>query len=231
MSKIEQIPTVNGVCPLIYRIDKPSHIMVVQELTAKELTGKLSGQWGPGFETIEPGENHRNAIDRFLKEEVLPTRGSIAIPERLEESKLCTVRVSPEGLSPEAWVHVYPVPVSPDFEGTQGSFVHEVSKPIWVDAKRVLATQGVNSRSMLFRTGTYEIFRKHLEKVDHPEQSVFERILHPDGMPAREIYRLMGDGLSQIEALSQLYGNPPQLEDSLAWIRLASVLVPREEQT
>lgn len=232
MSVFERKPTINGVCPFIYRMDDPKKVLFVPELTAKEGSGKLAGQLGPGFETVEPGENHRDAINRFFREEIHPTNGIAFIPDRLEESKLCTIRVSHQELSAEAWVHVYPIPVSSDYVAGQGSFDHEVGMPIWVDGEKVLEIQRNYPQKLLFRAGTSEIIKKHFEKIRNPDRAVFERILHPEGIPPREVYRLMREeGLSQTEALSRHFGNLPQLGDALAWIRLTSVLVSQGEQT
>lgn len=210
-----RVELVAGVCPLLYYPEDPYKVLVIRELTAKKLTGKLAGMWGLGYETVEQGEDHRATIHRFFQEEITVVKGRVFIPEDLEAAKLCVVRISLPEMS--AWLHVYACPVSADSILSAGNFEQEVKNPLWIDAKKILEVEK-GAQRILFRAGTYEILKSHLVRLSDPDN--FNPLIYEDpiNLPPREVYRLMEGGLSQIEALCQLGIDPRPLEQSLALI-------------
>ncbi len=206
-----RIELVTGVCPVLYYPEDHQKVLVVRELTAKRQTGKLAGMWGLGYETVEPGEDHRAAINRFFLEEVKIVDGTVFIPDNLEESKLCVIRISPPEIA--AWLHVYACPVSEDLIVSNGSFQQEVQFPLWMDVDRILRAES-NSNRILFRAGTYEIVKSFLAKLNLGKNFVPQEYFDPINIPPVEIYNLMEQGLSQSEALCRLGIDPTQLEQS-----------------
>lgn len=204
-----------GVCPVLYKPDDPTKILVVRELTDKEVTGKLFGMWGIGYETVEAsdgvnGSSFRQALDRFFAEEIQVVSGRVLMPETLSEVKLAQIRISPPHMA--AWVHAYALPVSEDFVATRGTFQDEVDGPLWMDCETILeAEQGKNR--VLFRPGTYEIVKSHLTRLENPSSPVVVE-LNPVNLPPWEFFRLREQGFSQNEALSRLGIDPRPLEDS-----------------
>lgn len=206
---------VAGVCPLLYHPEDPYKVLVIRELTAKKLTGKLAGMWGLGYETVEQEEDHCAAIYRFFQEEIKIVDGRVFIPEDLEAAKLCVVRISLPEIS--AWLYAYACPVSEDLVISVGSFEHEVKNPLWIDANKILEVEK-GAKRILFRAGTYEILKSHLAHLSDPDN--FKPLIceNPINLPNWEVYRLMKEGLSQSEALCQLGIDPRPLEQSLALI-------------
>lgn len=212
----ERIELLAGVCPVLYKPNQPYSVLMTQELTTKELTGKVAGMWGPPFETVEVGENHRQALERCFEEEIRITRGKAFIPVDLEEAKLCIVRVSPPESA--AWVHAYSVPVSADFEAVRGDFMDEVGHPEWVNCSRVLDAEKGNNR-IIFRPATYEIIRAHLARLSKPIGFIPREVETPINLPDWELFHLIDQGVSQIEALFQLGIDPQPLLNSRFLIR------------
>lgn len=209
-----RIEFVAGVCPLIYKECEHTQVLITRELTAKEATGKLAGMWGLGYETVEEKdgivETHQEAIARYFQEELKVTKGEVYLPQDLDKAKICIVRISPPEMA--AWVHVYPCPVSGDFEAEPGDFKDEVGQPLWIDLNKILAAER-GSRRILFRAGTYEIIEEHVIRQEVTKRGV--RIYHnPKNLPPWQIYRLMEQGFSQTEALSRLGVDPKPLLDS-----------------
>lgn len=217
---------ITGVCPVLYKPEDPTHILIVRELTDKELTGKLAGMWGIGYETVEAsfgekGESHRQTIERFLKEEIGVTNGQVMIPEALNDVKLAVVRISPPDM--QAWVHAYAFPVSGDFTATRGAFQDEVDGPVWIDCKTILEI-GNNGHRQIFRAGTYEIVTSHIARLQNPSSPVIVEP-NPLNLPPWEFFRLREQGFNQTEALSRLGIDPQPLADSHHLIR--SLLRPK----
>ncbi len=211
---------VAGVCPLLFKQEQPETVLVVHELTAKKITGKYVGMWGLGYETVEAGETHRQAIDRYFQEEVRVIQGQVFTPEDLEASKLCIVRISPPEM--EAWVHAYPYPVSKDFAVERGDFKDEIGRSAWVDATKVLELEG-SRNGIIFRPGTYEIIRAHLEKLLQPDSFVTRIHATPSNLPNWDLFRLLEEGFNQIEALYHLGIDPTLLSNSPDSIRSLSL--------
>jgi 8-oxo-dGTP pyrophosphatase MutT (NUDIX family) len=174
------------------------------EKNAKEKSGKLQGQLGFPYETVEPGESHPQAIERLLEEEVTVTAGQIAILNPLESAKLAIVRVSKPEVG--AWLHAYQIPVTPETQFRRGTFDHEVGDPIWVDVRKVLTTEG--AQRVLFKGGTTEIARAHLAHLKNPHELRRRIVENPTELPNWAVYELMKKGFTQIEALSQLGIDP-----------------------
>lgn len=206
---------VAGVCPVIYKKENPFKILIVRELTDKLLTGKLAGMWGIGYETVEKGdglngESHRQAISRFFEEEIRVLSGRVYIHEDLSQAKIAKVRISPPEMG--AWVHAYPLPASEDFSAVRGNFQDEVDGPIWMDCETILAAEKGSNR-ILFRAGTYEIVKSHLDRLKNPSSPV---VIEPNpiNLPPWNFFRLREQGLSQTEALSQEGIDPTILSES-----------------
>lgn len=235
MSTSERIEVVKGVCALIYRVVDPKTVLISQELEAKELTGKLASQWGLGYETVKKEgrvwETDRTAIKRCIGsdgEEVKVVEGSMFIPDSLDDSKLCIVRISPPDIG--AWVHAYPVPVSDDFAVTRGKLRKEMGEVAWASCEDILEMiedERKRARISIFRPGTFEILTQHLQR--QAEEKIFEVGIFPEpiNLPPWEVYSLMERTkgrrkLTQSEALSQLGIDPQPLEDSLALVHSLS---------
>lgn len=230
---IDRIELVAGVCPLVYRQDRPRVVLLTQELTSKKLTGKLAGQWGPGYETRESVngrlESHREAIERYFEEEVV-LGSNVTIPDEdtLKENKLCIARISPPEQA--AWVHAYPFPVQADVRVRRGARKKEIGKVAWVDLEAVLAMKGTPNE-IIFRPGTYEILEKHRERlifIQAQKQNglCFEVGYFPSpvNLPDWRVYDLMerNNGtvaLTQNRALSRLGIDSRPLRASLSLIR------------
>lgn len=211
---------VAGVCPVLYKPGEPTKVLMVRELTDKELTGKLAGMWGIGYETVEAGfgdngESHRQAISRFLAEEIRVIRGSVKMPEKLSQVKLAIVRISPPEMA--AWVHAYALPVSEDFVAERGIFQDEVDGPVWIDCKTILEAERGKNRG-LFRAGTYEIAGSHVAHLVNPSSPVVVEP-NPINLPPWEFFRLRKQGFSQTEALSQLDVDSRPLQESHLLVR------------
>lgn len=243
MNTSERIEIVRGVCALIYRATDPKTVLISQELEAKELTGKLANQWGLGYETVkkEAGvwETDRTAIERCVGpdgEEVKITKGSMFIPDTLDDSKLCIVRISPP--DKDAWVHAYSVLVSDDFAITQGKFRKEMGEVAWASCKDILEIiedERIRARLSIFRPGTYEILTQHLQRQSKENSFEVGIVPEPINLPRWEVYNLMRakgrKRLTQGEALSQLGIDPKPLEDSLVLVhslsaRLQKITIP-----
>ncbi len=199
-----RVELISGVGAVIYRQNNPHQVLMTTEKNSKEESGKLQGQLGFPYETVEPGESHAQAMDRLLQEEVAVTAGRIAIPHPLESAKLSIVRVSKPEVG--AWLHAYQISATQDSQFRRGSFDHEVGEPVWVDVRRILATQG--TQRVLFKGGTSEIARAHLAHLENPHQLRSLIVEKPTELPNWEIYELMKKGFTQIEALSQLGIDP-----------------------
>lgn len=208
-----------GICPFITHPKESDFFLAIMELENKEYSYKLAGMFGPGFETVkrEEGESHRGAIDRFFIEEVTKVRGQVFIPNNLEEAKLCKVQ-----LTPGAWVAVYPVSVSEDFEAGIGTARKEVSTPIWLSRSRTLRAISEGSGRLLFRTGTKEILESYRNRFDYGLQ--YPTREYPDPMRPfpPEVFEKMQQGITPFEALSQSGIDPIPLINSLLSIHLLS---------
>ncbi len=195
-----RVELVAGVCPVVYRENDPYTVLVVQEKTAKELTGKYAGMWGLGYETVEDGETHQDAIKRFFNEEVKPRTGRLLLSDSTNTAEIAIVRISPP--EKEAWVHAYECPVSDDFEVNQGEFVDEIGDSAWINIKAILSTEGTQNH-ILFKGGTYEIAKEHAKRI-RGEQASANIYFYTSNIPDWRLYRLLEQGISQSEALSQL---------------------------
>lgn len=214
----ERVELIAGVCPIIYRESEPTKVLVVPELTAKEVTGKFSRMWGLGYETVEEGESHWETIRRFFIEEVRAREGEIVLPLDLEPTKIAIIRISPPEMA--AWVHAYPCPVPDSFEARRGNFVDEVGAPVWLDTQAILGEEQGPNR-MIFRAGTYELVRAFENRLAHPTDNTVAIIPTPINLPDWRVYRLIEQGFSQTEALSQLGIDPQPLLSS--WERVRSL--------
>lgn len=212
-----RVEFIAGVCPVLYKPSDTARILMIPELTAKEATGKLAGMWGPPFETVEEGETHRQAIERCIFDEETKVRqGRIFIPDNLQDTRLCVVRISPPEVA--AWVHAYSIPVSDDFEVERGNFNHEVGNPEWVDCQTVIeAEKGANR--IVFKPATYEIIKAHIERLSNPGQFQHKEVLTPVNLPDWRIYQLIEGGVSQFEALFLSGVDPTPLLNSEELIR------------
>lgn len=210
-----RIEKVAGVCPVLYKPDDPTKVLIVRELADKELTGKLAGMWGIGYETVEDsdgenGESHRQAISRFFDEEMRILSGRMLMPEHLSQTKLAIVRISPPHMA--AWVHAYAFPVTEDFAATRGAFQDEVDGPVWIDCEAILDAERGRNR-VIFRAGTYEIVKSHLVRLANPGSGV---VIEPNpiNLPPWEFFRLRERGINREEALSQVGVDPRLLQES-----------------
>lgn len=217
----ERVELVTGIGILLYRQSNPDQVLATKENNAKELTGKLAGQWVPsGYETHDLNSNglpetYAEVIDRYGKEEIRKLGGQIFIPERLEESKLLIARISPPEMA--AWVHSFRIPVSDDFEVEPGDFENEIGDATWVSAQKLLDLKGTDLQ-ILLRAGSYEILEAHV-MINQGLTTGFGIHENPVNLPNWQTYRLMEKGVTQDVALSQLGIDPQPLKDSSALIR------------
>lgn len=210
-----------GVGAFIVRRGSPRHFMAIIEARGKRVTNKLAGMVSAPFETVEPGETHRQALERALhqqgnagQEELVIVGGGILIPDSLDESKLCLVQ-----LSPDVWLHAYLLEATPDLAVRRGIGDDMAGQPEWVGIDEVLRTEDGSNR-FRFRPGMIEIVKSYLTYTR--DRSGFERMVYhkPVNLVPSSVFDMIEAGASQTEALSRLHLDEKGLLSAQAPVRL-----------
>lgn len=185
--KTEARPEIIGVGAFIVNPDIPSKgFIALQELITKRSTNKLAGMFSYPVETIEPGEDHNQALLRLFKEEI-----HIQPPLILPKIKLGQFLLLP-GVS----LHTYLFEVKSDVTIAVGSTPQEVKNPRWMTFQEVLAAPLGR-----FRAGVYETVTEYLTYLQDPDNFHINTYVRLRDWISEEVFNLMEAGCTKAEFL------------------------------
>lgn len=183
---IEISSEIAGVGAFIVNKANPDQgFITVQESITKRKTNKLAGMRSYPMETIEPGENHDQALQRLFQEEIF-IEPTIYSPK---------IKLGQFTLLPGVSLHTYLFEIGSDITIAVGSAAKEVKDPRWTTFQEVLeAPFGT------FRAGVYETVVGYLAYLRDPvnfQIGTYARLR--DWIPD-EIFDFMETGFTKAEA-------------------------------
>lgn len=160
--------------------------IALQELITKRSTNRLAGMFSYPMETIEPGEDHDQALKRLFKEEI-----HIQPPLILPKIKLGQFSLL-HGVS----LHTYLFEIGSDVTIAVGSTPQEVKNPRWVTFQEVLTAPLGR-----FRAGVYETVIEYLTYLQDPDNFHINTYVKLRDRISEEIFNLMEAGCTKAEFL------------------------------